>query len=138
MKIVTESGLKTQEFGEKFAKQIKGNNLICLYGDLGSGKTTFTQGFAKGLGIKKRVTSPTFVIVKQYEIKNLKLKIKNLLHIDCYRIKSLNIQEFLETKTNLVIIEWPQNIELVLPKKRIDIQFNYLDELRREIEINYR
>jgi len=133
VKIITGSGQKTREFAEKFAKQIKENNLICLYGDLGSGKTTFAQGFAKGLGITKRVTSPTFVIAKEYSFQNRKL-----IHIDCYRIKSLDLEEFLETKTNLVIIEWPQNVKMVLPKKRIDIQFNYLDELRREIEIKFR
>ena len=133
MKIVTESSQKTQESAAEFSQKISGNNLICLYGDLGSGKTTFVQGFAKGLGITKRVTSPTFVIAKEYSFRDRKL-----IHIDCYRIKSLNLEEFLEDKTNLVIMEWPQRVELVLPKKRIDIQFKYLDDTRREIEINYR
>lgn len=130
---MTESTQKTQEFAEKFAKKLSDQNLICLYGDLGAGKTTFVQGFAKGLGITKRVTSPTFVIAKEYSFQDRKL-----IHIDCYRIKSLNLEEFLEDKSNLVIIEWPERIELVLPKKRIDIQFKYIDDSRREIEINYR
>ena len=132
MEIITKSARETQDLGEKIGTDLKSGSLICLYGDLGSGKTTFMQGFAIGLGIKKRVLSPTFIIMRQYD---------NLYHIDLYRIKdekdveSLGLQEIWSDPKNVIAIEWPEKIEKILPKKRTNIHFEYLGEDERKILI---
>jgi len=98
MKIyITKSDEETQELGRKIAQSIKPGIVVCLYGDLGSGKTTFSKGFAKGLSIKKRIISPTFTIVRTYRIRNHespvstseagRAGIMNFYHIDLYRVK---------------------------------------------------
>src|SRR3989338_6381611 len=84
---------ETRKIGEFLARRIlksvpkKSARVLGMIGDLGAGKTTFLQGFAKGLGVEEKILSPTFIIVRKSKIKNLKLKIKNFYHIDCYRIK---------------------------------------------------
>lgn len=141
MEIFTKSAQETQELGEKIGNRLKEGCLICLYGDLGSGKTTFMQGLALGLGIKKRVLSPTFIIMRQYSIENCKLKIENLTHVDLYRINNehdvepLGLRELWENSENVVAIEWPEKIERVLPKDRVNIYFQYLRENERSIRI---
>jgi tRNA threonylcarbamoyladenosine biosynthesis protein TsaE len=101
---------------------------------LGSGKTTFVQGLAEGLGIKQRIISPTFIIMRSYESGS-----KNFYHVDLYRIESeqdvegLGLLEFMNDPQNIVVIEWPEKIKNLLPSMRIDIIFNYIDEERREI-----
>ena len=108
---------------------------MCLYGNLGSGKTTFTQGLAEYFGIK-RIISPTFILVRPYKIKSI---FKSLYHIDLYRlnnlkeIKNLGFEEIISDKNNLVVIEWAENAGTILPKKRIDIHFKWLSENKREL-----
>jgi len=103
--------------------------VITLHGDLGAGKTTFTQGFLRGLGVKSKITSPTFVIIKNY-----KLRITNyekVFHMDAYRIKSakeildLNWKEIISDSKNIILIEWPERISKILPKNKIQITFKY-------------
>lgn len=136
-KIITNNFVETQQIGLEFAKTLKGGEVICLYGDLGSGKTTFVQGLAKGLGIEKKIISPTFIIMRTYRIQNS----KNFYHVDLYRIaeskdvESLGLLEIMKDKDNIVVIEWPERIEDLLPEKRIDIIFAYLDEDKREIVV---
>ncbi|MGA2417978.1 MAG: tRNA (adenosine(37)-N6)-threonylcarbamoyltransferase complex ATPase subunit type 1 TsaE [Candidatus Staskawiczbacteria bacterium] len=132
----TKSYKQTQKLGENFAKQIlklpakKGAVVLGLKGNLGSGKTTFLQGFAKGLGIKEKITSPTFVIMKKF---------KNFYHIDCYRLKDekdileLDFKKIISDPKNIVAIEWPEKIKKVLPKTTIFIDFKFVDKTRREI-----
>ncbi len=133
MEIVTENAQATQKLGENFATTVKNGGVVCLYGDLGSGKTTFTQGLAKGLGIKKRIVSPTFIFIRQY--------LPHFYHLDLYRIESLNdakslgIEEILSEPKNIVVIEWPEKIREILPEKRTEIFFKYLEENRRSVEI---
>ncbi len=89
--------------------------VVTLQGDLGAGKTTFIQGFAHALGVKGRLTSPTFVIMKRYPLK--RLKYKNLYHLDAYRVASmkdlvpLNIHEALSDARNILLIEWADNLK---------------------------
>ncbi|MBI2431158.1 MAG: tRNA (adenosine(37)-N6)-threonylcarbamoyltransferase complex ATPase subunit type 1 TsaE [Candidatus Levybacteria bacterium] len=134
---ITQSANETQEIAKLFGKTFKGS-IIALYGDLGAGKTTFAQGLAKGLGIKKRIISPTFVIVRQY-----KAGFKNFYHIDLYRIESqkdiegLGIKEILKDPQNIIVIEWVEKIKDLLPKERIDIYFEYLDENKRKITYEF-
>ena len=137
MEIITQNALETQKLGEKIghnliSQKIK-SKIFCLYGDLGSGKTTFLQGLAKGLGIKRRVVSPTFVFMKQYGL--------CFYHVDLYRVnnvkeaKGLGLEEIFKDSKAIVAIEWAEKIKEILPKKRIDIQFNYLNHNERRIVI---
>ena len=133
---------QTQELGANLAgimlKQGTVSMPVCLYGDLGSGKTNFAQGFAKGLGIKTRILSPTFIIVRRYEIPG---KNFSLAHIDAYRIKrvefhqKVQIQEILNNNHNLCLIEWADKIKEILPKKRIDICFKIESDDIHNIQI---
>ncbi len=139
-KIITKSFEETQALGLELAKKLKGGEVLALHGDLGSGKTTFMQGLAKGLGIKRNIISPTFIIMRTYAIGN-DSNIQNLYHVDLYRIASendidgLGLKELLGEKENIVAIEWPEKIKKVLPKNKIDIYFEYLQEDKRKIRI---
>jgi len=131
--ITTENAEGTGEFARQVADTLdreKGNRnkaaVICLYGDLGSGKTTFAQGFARALGITTRLLSPTFIIVRRYHIPSSDAL---LYHVDLYRTKTsydltnLGIGEILEDPQNYVLIEWAEKLGSELPQKRIDIHF---------------
>jgi len=124
-KIITNSEQETFDWAKNFAQKLKGGEIIGLIGDLGAGKTIFVKGLAKGFGVKNTVTSPTFVIMKIYDINNQKSKIKNLAHIDAYRLKSeldiiaIGADEYFERKDTVTVIEWPENIKKCLPKKTI-------------------
>ena len=143
IKHITGNYKKTQKLGEIFAEQIIKNELqktatvIGLWGDLGSGKTTFIQGFAKGLGVREKILSPTFVILKRFKI--TKKSFKNFYHIDCYRLKNekdileLDFKKIILNPENIVAIEWPEKIKKVLPKKTIIIKFKLIDKNKREI-----
>jgi len=147
MQFISNSIENTHHYAAQLLSYLK-TNLICLYGDLGSGKTTFVQGLAQALGIKKRIISPTFIIVKEYPI-HYPLPITHLpithypslIHIDCYRLhsaldaKSFNFQELWSNPKNLVVIEWAEKIKPILPKKRIDIKFEYINKNKRSLEI---
>jgi len=104
--------------------------IIGLEGELGSGKTTFIKAFAKGLGIKKRLTSPTFILIKNY---------RNFYHIDCYRIKSykdvgaLDFLEIISNPKNIVLIEWAEKIKSILPRNIIWLKFKIVSEKERKI-----
>lgn len=112
--------------------------LIALSGNLGAGKTTFTQNFAKQLSVEEKITSPTFVLMKKYSIDFGQFK--NLIHIDAYRVEGseeisiLNLPEIFADKENLVLLEWPEKIEDVLPEEKITINFEVIGE-EREIKI---
>jgi len=147
---ITNSFEGTQKLGEEFVERISGqgralskSTTIALYGDLGSGKTTFVQGMAKGLGIKRRIISPTFIIVRNYElgIRSQELGRNNFYHIDLYRIQnekdieSLGIEEIISDPQNIVAIEWAEKMAKFLPKERWDVKFEYLGEDKRKITI---
>lgn len=131
---ITNTFKETQKLGKTFAKTLKKGDVICLYGDLGSGKTTFTQGLAKGLGIKNRIISPTFIIVRSHQ-----LKIGMFYHIDLYRVESekdlegLGIEEIINDKNNIVVVEWAEKLKKYLPQKRVDIKFFHEKEDVRKI-----
>ena len=121
--------------GEEFAKTLRGGSVVALYGDLGAGKTTFAQGIAAGLGIKKRIISPTFIIVRKYRISGK----RNFYHIDLYRIETekdiegLGLEEILNSKDSIVVVEWAEKLASKLPKNRIDIYFETIDDEERQI-----
>lgn len=149
--MITDSYQKTQSLGEDFAKKLIGGEVVALHGDLGGGKTTFTQGIAKGLGIKKRIISPTFIVLRTYKLKTENLKQKTTLknsklfyHIDLYRIENkrdiegLGIEEILKNPENIVVVEWAERLGDLLPNKRIDVYFEYIDEEKRKITYDFR
>jgi tRNA threonylcarbamoyladenosine biosynthesis protein TsaE len=125
----------------------KGAIVIAMRGDLGGGKTTFIQGFARGLGIKENITSPTFVILKKFKIaaspsrtpRNDSLMV--FYHIDAYRIEKpkdlmdLGIENILLDSHNIVAIEWSEKIQKILPKNAIKIKFEFVDDTTRKIMI---
>lgn len=122
-KVKTRSAKETEILGEKLAKILKGNEIIALYGDLGAGKTHFTKGLCKGLDIYDGVSSPTFSMVNEY---NGKYKI---YHFDMYRIKSFDdlysIGFFDYIDNGILVIEWSENIDSILPENTIKIRFEY-------------
>lgn len=143
MKIISKSVEDTAKIAEEFIEKISmgiydGAVIVGLYGDLGSGKTTFTQCVAKLFGIKEDITSPTFVIEKRYNVDNPNFK--QLIHIDAYRLESskearaLGWNEISINSHNIVFIEWPERIEDILPKNHIKINFKFISENEREIE----
>lgn len=129
---------ETQKAGEDFGKKLKGGDIVFLYGNLGAGKTTFMQGLAKGLGIIHRIISPTFIIVRSYDVK--KETINKLYHIDLYRtetrhdVEGIGLLDMLQEKDAVIAIEWPEKFG-TLPDKRYDIHFQTIDENKREIII---
>ena len=140
--VATDTSEKTQKLGEEFSQQLKPGDIVLLYGELGAGKTTFTQGLAKGLGIKKRIISPTFVIVRTYRIMNHELRIMNMYHVDLYRtetendLRGVGIEDVLHDKEGVVIIEWSEKMGKLLPKKRWEIRFQYENDQTRKITIS--
>ena len=124
--ITTKCEEDTMEIAENLESEKFPNMIICLMGDLGSGKTVFTKGFANALGIDENITSPTFNIIKEYTGGEA-----NLYHMDLYRlngdIKNLGLDEYFE-KDGVVIIEWADMIEEYLPEERLDIKFKVIDE----------
>lgn len=138
---VTKSFEETRQLGFDFADKSKKSNIFALYGDLGSGKTTFVQGLARGLGIQRRIISPSFIIVRSYKIsfKIQDVRFKNFYHVDLYRIGDekevidLGLMELVNNPENLVAIEWPDKIENVLPDKRINVYFEFIEENKRKI-----
>ena len=138
--MITNSKIQTQKVAKELAKQCPKQGLgqkavlIGLSGELGSGKTTFVQGFAKSLGIKKKVISPTFVLMKRY---------KNLYHIDCYRIDSykeildLGWKDMLANKENIILVEWAEKIKKIFPKSYVWIKFTHKSLNQRGIDIRF-
>lgn len=139
---ITESFTETQKIAEDFAKTLKGGEVLCFYGDLGYGKTTFIQGLAKGLGIEGRIISPTFIIMRRYKMKLKTQNSKFFYHVDLYRINSeqeiidLGLLDVMHDEETIVAIEWPEKMGNLLPKKRIDVKLEYVDEDKRKISIN--
>lgn len=137
MEFISNSSLETERYASKLAAKLSGG-VLALSGDLGAGKTTFVKGLAKGLGISKNITSPTFVILKSYQT-DYKGDIKKLVHVDCYRMKDENdaegigLPEYFNQKDCLVLIEWPEKIKKILPESAKFINFEYLYENSRKI-----
>ncbi len=139
-KYTSKSVAQTKNLAKKLAKDFKDGPIILgLVGNLGTGKTHFTKGLAEFYGIKKAITSPTFVLLKPYKIKNK----KNLIHIDCYRLDNpeellaIGLNEFISNKNNIVVIEWAEKIKSALPKNTIWINFKLgRKENERIISIN--
>ena len=146
MKIISTSSFQTNKIGQLLAEELRGGEIICLSGDLGAGKTTFTQGLLRGLKIKGPYTSPTFTIVKEYHRKTQNVKhtlrarrsMLHVFHIDAYRITSKDLRElgfndFAGKENSVVILEWPEKVKRLIPTKSVWINFQWVNEKEREI-----
>ena len=132
-KITSRSIEDTMELAENIESEKFPGMIICLDGELGSGKTVFVKGFAQSLGIKENITSPTFNIVKEYQIGEMPL-----YHMDVYRLEStdesIGFNDYFNSD-GISIIEWSELIEDLLPEERLDIKFKVIDEDTRVIKL---
>lgn len=135
--MLTHSSQETIKIGQKLANKIKNGGLICLFGDLGSGKTTLTKGLALGLGLKEFfIKSPTYTYIREYRTAKNKI-----YHIDLYRLEIIDellwmeISELIENKNNILIIEWADKLADKLSKHCVKVFLKYIDKNTREINI---
>lgn len=137
MKYVTKSPEETLELGCKFGRTLKAGTVVALVGELGTGKTIFTKGIAKALGVKDytHVDSPSFVIVKVYKSRRTPL-----YHFDLYRLRSahdldtVGYEEYFYSK-GVSVVEWADRAPDILPEKHIGVKFKHRGKDRREINI---
>ena len=122
---------ETERYAEEFGEKLEGNEIIAMYGDLGAGKTCFTRGLARGLGVEENVSSPTFAIVNEYNGDF------PLYHFDMYRIESWNdldsIGFFDYIDNGVIVIEWSENIEGALPDNVIRVTIEKTDRENERI-----
>lgn len=141
MEILASGLAETQKFAEKVASKLKSGDVVALYGDLGSGKTTFVSMVVKALGFSDRVQSPTFVISRIYGKDGLGSDIKTTHHLDLYRVQDekevsdLGLEEYFGQEDSIVFIEWPEMAEKFLPEKTIKIFFDIAGENERKINV---
>lgn len=139
--IITQSLERTQEVAKEVLQSLVDTNVLTLYGNLGSGKTTFAQGIGRAVGLTQKMISPTFVIVRSYDIHYKTFK--KLYHIDLYRIDNpdevidLGVVDFMKDKENLLIIEWAEKMGEYVPEERVDIMFEYAGKEERKIGIEF-
>ena len=131
--MITNSKTETKNLAQRLGEILKIGCVLCLSGELGAGKTTFTQGLAKGLGIDQNVNSPTFVMMKEYEGR------LTLIHIDAYRLEGisqdLGFEDYFDEE-HVCVIEWSEFVKDYLPDDALYITINRLDENTREIVLN--
>jgi tRNA threonylcarbamoyladenosine biosynthesis protein TsaE len=135
--IQTSSAAETEAIGEVIGRQLKGGEVIELASDLGGGKTTLTRGIARGAGSKDHVTSPTFTLSKLYQAGKLEIH-----HFDFYRLQEAGImhdelQELVDDPEIVVVVEWSDIVQSVLPEERLTILITAIDESSRQIELCY-
>ncbi|OGG40756.1 tRNA (adenosine(37)-N6)-threonylcarbamoyltransferase complex ATPase subunit type 1 TsaE [Candidatus Jorgensenbacteria bacterium RIFCSPLOWO2_01_FULL_45_25b] len=135
--IVSVSVYQTRKIAGEFARDVLRKRglrealIVALSGELGTGKTVFVQGFAKELGVRRRITSPTFVLVRRFALYIKKLAFSNLYHIDAYRLRKLGavdrkrFQEMFTDPQNIILIEWPERMRGILPKGAIKVKMRY-------------
>ena len=135
-KILTRSSIQTKDLAKNMAKEIPIGTIVALIGELGSGKTTFAQGFAEGLHIFESIVSPTFKLVSEYDGEKCKL-----IHVDTYRLDSiedfLNIcgEDIIRTPGAIILIEWADKIIDILPPDTVQIHFQRVSKIENEREL---
>ncbi|MES3031473.1 MAG: tRNA (adenosine(37)-N6)-threonylcarbamoyltransferase complex ATPase subunit type 1 TsaE [Patescibacteria group bacterium] len=143
-KVITHSLEETQKLAADFLGSLPVDReealVVGLYGNLGAGKTSFTQALARELGITEDITSPTFVIEKIYETTHAKFA--RLIHIDAYRLENgkelqnLNFEAEVSNKNNLIVIEWPENVKEILPGGMTKVHFEHKGGDSRELSFS--
>lgn len=158
MEIISQSLAETEQAAADFLNNLirrprntrnRGAAVVGLQGNLGSGKTTFAQSIGRALGVEDRMASPTFVLIKNYQVQCQGLPLPNkgnpfypwrrLVHIDCYRLdepsdlEKLDWQELIADPTNLILIEWPERVAEILPANAAKIKFEVIGDDSRKI-----
>jgi len=135
---ISSSVEQTVRLGVRLGELLQHGDVVCLYGDLGAGKTAVARGVGRGWGTGLRVTSPTFTLVNEYP----RLKDGRILyHIDCYRLESdadvwtVGLEDIFDNRQT-VIIEWPERLAHLLPPDRLEIHLTYLNETRRSLRFS--
>ena len=134
---ISQSESETEEAGFRLARSLSSGNIVLLRGDLGAGKTVFSRGFARGLGITEPVSSPTYTIVQEYELADG----NRLYHMDLYRISDehaalgFGVDEFLDDPGAISLVEWPERIAGLLPDDAVRVELKHLSAEEREIRI---
>lgn len=133
LEFFSRSPEQTRRIGMRIGALLKRGDIVCLYGDLGAGKTTFAQGIAQGWGSLDAVSSPTFILVNPYR----RADGETLFHMDAYRLSSAAEAEELDLDTMLaegaLIVEWPERLGALLPAERLDARLDYLSEEHRQM-----
>ncbi len=136
LEFFSRSPEQTRRIGVRLGGLLKAGDVICLQGDLGAGKTTFTQGIAQGWGSQDSVSSPTFILVNLYRRPNG----DSLFHMDAYRLDSIPEAEELDLDTMMnegaLIVEWPERLGRLIPADRLLIQLSHLEEEHRQMSIH--
>ncbi len=138
--IITKNAQETEKIGEEFGKTLNAGDIVFLYGDLGLGKTTFSKGVARGLGIKDRIISPTFSLIRTHQVGNGSAT--QLYHIDLYRLEqeedllNLGLIDIFSDSKGIVLIEWPEKLGKYMPAKRKDIRLELLPDDSRKIIVS--
>jgi len=129
--MISHSVAETTKQAHRLARRLHGGDVIGLVGHLGAGKTTFVQGLARALGIKKHITSPTFVLLHAYTLPKQFNSITTFVHVDCYRLHAhqqlidIGIREYLDDPHTLTVIEWAEKVKSLLPARTLWINFSY-------------
>ncbi len=146
MKLTSHSVAETNKLAAGLARKVmkigpqKYATVVALEGELGAGKTVFVKAFARAFGIKSRITSPTFVLMKRYTLTAKRHML--LFHIDAYRLRdyrdllSLGIKEAITDPANIILIEWSERVKPILPKKCTKVHIDHVDNSRRKISIS--
>ncbi|MFA5127010.1 MAG: tRNA (adenosine(37)-N6)-threonylcarbamoyltransferase complex ATPase subunit type 1 TsaE [Patescibacteria group bacterium] len=136
---ISKSVKETESIAAQLAKDLRGGEVIALSGNLGAGKTVLVRGLAKALGLKDNINSPTFVLLKVYNLKYK--KIKRFIHVDCYRLEGqedlhdIGLGDYLSDPENLVVIEWADRIKN-LPANAIRVSLDHIANDQRRIQIS--
>ncbi|MEX1063895.1 MAG: tRNA (adenosine(37)-N6)-threonylcarbamoyltransferase complex ATPase subunit type 1 TsaE [Candidatus Paceibacterota bacterium] len=146
MTATTKSAKETGKLASKIARKLIGSEqsskaqVIALEGELGAGKTTFVKAFLAEFGVKDKVTSPTFVLLKKYSAK-ANSKFRSLIHVDAYRLRdhreleSIGLKDMMSDPRNILLIEWAERVEPILPKNIINIHIDHIEKDERKIHV---
>lgn len=136
---ITHSAEETREVGKNFARTLNPGILICFEGNLSAGKTTFIQGLLEGLGAEKPFVSPTFILMKQYDLGvSIPAGIKYIYHADAYRLgakefREIGFEEWIMDPQGITLLEWPERIAELLPEKYTTVKIESISEMERKI-----
>lgn len=143
MNKTTNSPKETKTIAHELAQSLDGGEVLALVGDLGAGKTTFMQGLAEYFNIADAVSSPTYTLIQEYDLPDREtIKIKKLVHIDCYRLDTaeqlleIGITDYFERPDVVVVIEWADRAKAIIPANTTWITFDHKEENQRTITIN--
>lgn len=148
MQYISHSPEETQKFAKEQALELirEGNGqpiVVALEGELGAGKTTFTQAFAEALGVREHLKSPTFVLMKHYHLSDVQ-GYHALYHLDCYRLNSstdlipLGTGDIIRLPGTIILIEWAERVADILPRNHWVIHIDHISEQERNISVGHR